>query len=110
MPRDRFKLNGVTFSAHPRSLFQVFDARNTCVGAWETQEQALHFGLARHPKGYVIACDLYSGVGMAANHQCCVARWASPGPKRTARVPGFEGTPAQARAAHRRRSGSEAIA
>jgi hypothetical protein len=93
-----FTLGRVSFHPFPRPTFQVFDARNRCIGAWETLDQALTVGLAQHPKGYLIACDEYHGRGMSFHHVCSVPRWGSPGPQRVARVPGFEPTPTKARA------------
>ena len=99
-----FRINGVRFNPTPKPAFQVFDARNRCVGAWETLDQALTFGLAKHPKGYLIACDEYRGWGMSFHHVCSVPRWGTPGRKRITRVPGFEPTPTQARAIAKRKT------
>ncbi len=86
-----FKIGRVPFSEHAHRLFQVFDDRNRCVGAWATQDAALRFGLAAHPKGYLLHCDDYNGVGMWMAYHYCVARGATPGPQRTRRIRGFEG-------------------
>jgi hypothetical protein len=86
-----FKIGRVPFSEHPHRVFQVFDGRSRCVGAWKTQAAALRFGLATHPKGYLLHVDDYSGIGMAMGNHYAVVRGATPGPQRRVRIRGFEG-------------------
>jgi hypothetical protein len=86
-----FRIGRVPFSEHAHRVFQVFDGRRRCVGSWVTLDAALRFGLAQHPKGYLLHVDDYSGIGMSMGNHYAVVRGATPGPQRLRRIRGFEG-------------------